>query len=170
MVTSNSSYLVEVVFSNAIQPTSVNADGSDFEIFTAEGSAEDLAVHRAKIEDQYTIVVTTDAQTSNQKYRIRIKNIKSAAGQEVKTSGLTSLFKGFQNIVHESSELNVRADFNGDGKVDFTDFTMFSAVYGEMWSSLKSGDMTTLDQVVETTGIQDVYSPTETTTPVPLTD
>lgn len=136
-VTARSSYLVEVSFDNALKPTSVAADGSDFEIFTAEGTAQNLKVYKATLEDQYTVLVTTDAQVSNLKYRIRLKNVTSAAGRPVKSAGLTGLFKGYQNIIHESAELKNRADFNGDGKVDFTDFTMFSAVYGEMLSGFE---------------------------------
>ncbi len=93
MVSSNSSYLVEVIFNKPIKPTSVNPDGSDFEIFTIDGGAEKLKTIRAKIIDQQTVLVTTDAQISNKKYRINIKNIESAAGKQIRQIGLTSMFK-----------------------------------------------------------------------------
>lgn len=73
------------------------------------------------------------------------------------------MFKGFQNTVYESSELKVRADFNGDGLVDFTDFTMFSAVYGDMWSTLQSGEVSSVEEVLENAGIKDTTSAVPTT-------
>ena len=145
-ITSLSSYLVEASFSNALKPTSIASDGSDFEIFTAEGEAIDLKINTAEIIDQYTILVSTDIQRSNEKYRLRVFNIESAAGRPVKKSGLTGLFKGYQALIHSSAELEVRADFNGDGRVDFTDFTMFSAVYGEVFAEMMSGETETINE------------------------
>lgn len=60
------------------------------------------------------------------------------------------------------------ADFNGDGEVNFTDFTIFSSVYGQTWQAIQSGEFTNLDEALENSGITEPFNPVDTTTPVPL--
>lgn len=172
-VEAESGHLVKVILNaayGAIKPTSLHSDGSNFEIFTTGENPEYLNVRRVELEDQYTILLTTDAQIANEDYWIRMKGVESSAGRQVKASGLTKGFTGFSSssILHNSSELRMDADFNGDGVIDFTDFTIFSSVYGETWQAIQAGEYESLDEALDDSGIKEPYDPVDPTTPVPF--
>lgn len=170
-VTALNSNALEISFNAPIKPTSFALDGTDFEIFTAEGTADKLKVYKTEIVDSNTVLVTTEMQASNQKYRLKVNKIESSTGNVVKSSGLTGYFKGFQTVLHNASELRLRADFNGDGKVDFTDFTMFSVVYGSAWDAVQKGetppalDISNYSNI--NTNTNTPFNPLDTTTAVP---
>lgn len=170
MITAKSSYSLEIVFNEPIKPTSVELDGSDFEIFRDANNSQFLKIYDVEQTESDTLFIRTDLQNSNETYVLNVKNLISSAGRPIKQDGAGGLFKGFQSLVHSSAELNLRADFNGDGRVDFTDFTMFSAVYGQIANEMNLDNGSSAGYV--NTPVDDVdtpaYTPVDVTTSVPL--
>jgi hypothetical protein len=143
-VHATSSNLLEVVFSEGLKPSSVDPFGRDFQIFTNEQKPVRLKVHHAEFQDDnQTLRISTDAQQSGKRYTLRVKNIYSAAGVRVggnerarKTAkkehfGIHKNFIGFKVQPKERQNIIESVDFDGNGKIDFVDFTIFSSVYGQ---------------------------------------
>jgi hypothetical protein len=137
---------VQIDFIANLRPTSVklgdSAKGGDFDIKIAEvDSGNPLAVKAVHfVESGKSLEVKTEPQQSSMRYRVTITNIASAAGIQSKTP-LTKFFKSINIKAIQKETVANGADLNGDGKVDFIDFTMFSAVYGQATSAAKaSGD------------------------------
>ena len=64
------------------------------------------------------------------RYRAQISKVATAAGISVK-SAIGKSFVAINIRAVQKAAVAGGADLNGDGNVDFTDFTMFSAVYGQ---------------------------------------
>jgi methionine-rich copper-binding protein CopC len=138
------SNLVEAIFSEGLRPSSVNSYGKDFEIFTRDAKKERLKVSHVELsEDNHTVLISTEKQIPNQKYLLRVKNVISAGGVKVggeeRTDnylknfyyGIHKDFVGFKTLNNQEKNIFEAGDFNQDGKIDFTDFTIFSSVYGQ---------------------------------------
>jgi len=127
---------VEIEFQDNLRPSSVKTgEGQgeyDISIFESETSAP-LSVKAVRfIESGKLLEVKTEQQKSGQRYRMQIKDIASAAGIKLK-SAVSKFFKAIKLSVIQQTNLSNAADLNGDGKVDFIDFTMFSSVYGQVF-------------------------------------
>ncbi|PIZ70795.1 hypothetical protein COY07_06140 [Candidatus Peregrinibacteria bacterium CG_4_10_14_0_2_um_filter_43_11] len=119
---------VEIEFRDPLQPSGVSAD--HFEINESGSGSSELNILEVRfIESSNVIQLKTATQKPGQKYRITLKTIASADGT-LQTTTINRLFKGFKPSVAQKAAIKSSADLNGDGKVDFIDFTMFSAVYG----------------------------------------
>jgi hypothetical protein len=127
---------VQIDFMNDIRPSSVklgeSAKGGDFSVKIAEvESGQALAVKAVRfVESGKSLEVKTDMQKSATRYRVTISNVASAAGIQSK-SPIAKFFKSINIKAVQKAAVASGADLNGDGKVDFIDFTMFSAVYGQ---------------------------------------
>jgi hypothetical protein len=125
---------VEVEFHDLIKPSSIKLSattGSDvnFEIFTADTN-EKLPIVGVTFGDKPTVIeVKTEIQNPNQGYRIQIKGVESFDGKKP-DAGLSKSFKAINlRAVQHQAAGNI-GDFDGNGSVDFSDFTIFSSVYG----------------------------------------
>ncbi len=138
-----SSTLLEVIFSEGLRPSSVSSNGRDFQIFTHEQQPVRLGVQHVEFrDDNQTIRVSTEPQ-SNMKYTLRVKNILSAAGVRVGGNarpdqtatkeyfGIHEYFIGYKARPKDTESIIEAVDFDKNGKIDFTDFTIFSSVYGQ---------------------------------------
>ncbi len=127
---------VQIDFQNNLRPSSVTlgeaSRGGDFniKIFEAD-SGTPLAIKAVRfVESGKSLEVKTDPQKSGMRYRAQISKIASAAGIGLK-SAIGRPFVAINMRAVQKAAVAGGADLNGDGKVDFIDFTMFSAVYGQ---------------------------------------
>lgn len=146
-ITAKSAQMIEVVFSEGLRPSTVKSNGRDFEIFTHEKEPKRLKVkHVEFVDDNMTIRISTENQISDQRYILRVKKVESAAGipvggkdRSAKNDMYFGTFKHFkafkQSALIQQKVIGNNADFNNDGKIDFTDFTIFSSVYGQTIST-----------------------------------
>jgi hypothetical protein len=129
---------IEIEFQNELRPTSVNVgvSRSDFNIkITESDTGIALAVNSVQFGGTgKTLVVITDPQKSETRYRVQIEDIASSAGNAL-TGPIGKTFKSVSISAIRTQVVGMQADLNGDGKVDFIDFTMFSAVYGQVFSA-----------------------------------
>ena len=143
-ITPKSSTMLEVIFSEGLRPSSVSQAARDFQVFTHEQEPQRLDVKHVEFtEDNLTVRVSTDTQVSGQRYMLRVNNILSAAGVRVGGNdkprqtakkeyfGIHKTFVGFKAAPKSTQTIIESVDFDGNGKVDFTDFTIFSSVYGQ---------------------------------------
>ncbi|MBN1258964.1 hypothetical protein JXA05_04380, partial [Candidatus Peregrinibacteria bacterium] len=146
-VTALSSELLEVEFSNYLRPSSLKlspvtqspqrlaehaplAPDFNIEIFEEGDSTKPLEVTGVEFGDAANILlVATAPQKSGVRYRVQIRDLTSAAGITPKVA-INKMVKGFNRQFAQTQALSTGADLNGDGKVDFIDFTLFSAAYG----------------------------------------
>ncbi|MBU0578190.1 IPT/TIG domain-containing protein [Patescibacteria group bacterium] len=145
-VTAVDTDMIEVEFENNLLPSSLAlspvtgdqallaADSAginyNFEIYESGGTSDELKVIGVDFAGAANILqIRTETMKSGQKYRLRISDVASYDG----TAPSVSVYEYFVSLdiqlLQTYSTAN-RADLNGDGVVDFTDFTMFSAVYG----------------------------------------
>ena len=106
--------------------------GHDFniEIYASAGKSNPLDVLGVSFVEAANILeVKTASQEPGQRYRVNIKDIASYSGK-TPTVSRNYMVKGFKARQVQQRNLTNQADLNGDGRVDFIDFTMFSAVYG----------------------------------------
>ncbi len=131
---------VEVEFQKNLRPSSVKTgEGGDFniKIFESE-SFVPLAVTSVRfVESGKLLEIKTAQQKTGQRYRIQIEDIASAAG--VKLAAVSKVFKAINIRAIQQASVENAADLNGDGKVDFIDFTMFSSVYGQVFGNNGGG-------------------------------
>lgn len=160
-ITPLSPTLLEVVFSEGIRPSSVSSDGTDFQIYTNEQQPQRKNVLHTEFKgDNQTLRISTETLGSAQKYTLRVKNIYSAAGIQVGGNqrtlqsgikkeyfGIVKNFIAFKGIVPSSVQaLAEAADFDKNGIVDFTDFTVFSSVYGQKLQNASISDQTNIEK------------------------
>lgn len=138
-VKSNTPNTISLTFSHPLNAESI-INTEHIEIFK-EGSRESLSVRSLSLSDNKTIVITTDTQGPGATYNIFYKNIISAYGSSIEKKKSTKV-EAYKAPLGESlSNLQGTADFNGDGLVDFKDFTLFAAVYGKTYEQAEQGDI-----------------------------
>lgn len=130
--------LVEIEFSNDLLPSSVTTgslDGSQsnqtFNIeITESGGSTKLDILGVEFNDAGNkLLVKTSAHKSGQRYRARIFDLASYDGT-YQTVSINEQFEAVDLQVVQDFQTANAGDLNGDGVVDFIDFTMFSAIYG----------------------------------------
>lgn len=133
--------MVELEFRDNLKPSSVRTgmtqtDGSDqfgISIYESEDTSQRLDVLGVTLLGPGNIVrVKTSPMKSDVKYRINIDGLASYDGTALPVS-LNKGFKGYNLSVAQHKAAANFADLNGDGKVDFADFTIFSSVYGTIY-------------------------------------
>jgi len=153
-VTAIDSTTVEIEFQDNIKPTSlsvapvtgeqldIGSGNYNVQIFNEAGT-EQLSVAGVSFGNKANVlVVKTAPQQNGQKYRMQIKGITSFDGKK-SDAGLSKTFKGYNMTAVQHQAAANLADFNGDGKVDFNDFTVFSSVYGTVYYGAGSEDTST---------------------------
>ena len=132
-------YDVEAINSNAVKVTlttgeqklkysTIAKDGSNFEIYRSGGGDEILPITNWEFgSDNRSITLATEKQKSGVIYELKISNLENAAGKKM-GSKVSVEFTGFSQLLKEESIFQ-QADFNGDGKIDLLDHTIFCSVY-----------------------------------------
>ncbi len=133
--------VVEIEFRDPLKPSSVHMGSSQSDasakygisIYESEDSSKRLDVLGVELLDSANVLrIKTGRQASEKKYRINITGLKSYDGTALPVS-INKGFKGYDlAVVRHKAAANV-ADLNGDGRVDFSDFTIFSSVYGTIY-------------------------------------
>ena len=121
---------VELEFRDPLQPSSVKTLGDvGIQVFESE-SGKALPVKSISFGDSAKkLLVTTDFMKSNFGYRIQVNDVASFDGKSSE-AGLSQSFKGYNLQAAQHAAAAGSADLNGDGNVDFIDFTIFSSFYG----------------------------------------
>jgi len=133
---------IDVGFQENLRPSSVKV-GSDlsdynFKVYESENSANILKIKSVQfIDNGSTIEIVTDGMKSDTKYILQVSDIASSGGTELK-SPIAKIFRSIKISAIRQAQVQNQADLNGDGKVDFIDFTMFSAVYGQVFDNTNS--------------------------------
>jgi len=132
---------IELEFRDNLRPSSVRTglsqtDASNqfgISIYESEDTSRKLPVYGVSLEGSgNTLIIKTGPQMADQKYRINIDGLESYDGTRLPVS-LNKGFKGYNlSLVQHSAAANL-ADLNNDGRVDFSDFTIFSSVYGTIY-------------------------------------
>jgi len=119
LVSSTSPTTVEVMFYNPIKPSSLSLQGDDTKIWEIDHAVQLLKVQSVHFKDGNTIVLHTDKQVYAKNYGLKILNVENSSG--IKEGTIEVFFKGYVS--------SMVGDLNGDGKIDFNDFTIFADVY-----------------------------------------
>ncbi len=99
-----------------------------------------LEVLDLQLKNKTSIEITTKSQQAGAKYKLYYKNIESIYGKKIEKRKLAQ-FDAFSAPLGENlGNLYGTADFNNDKVVDFSDFTLFAAVYGKTYKEVNSGD------------------------------
>ncbi len=137
---------IEIEFQEPIRPSSLqlgeatSSRGAKFNIklFEAGKPSAMLPIKSVTLLEGGTLLqVKTEAQKSTQRYQMQINNISSASGNPLKRT-INKFFKAINYRAVQIKRNATGADLNGDGKVDFIDFTLFSASYGKSFGSSSS--------------------------------
>ena len=132
---------LELEFRNNLKPSSVRTgmtqtDGSSqfgISIYESDDTSQKLDVLGVTLLGPGNVIqITTGPQKPELKYRINLEGLSSYDGTKLPVS-LNKGFKGYNLAVAQHAAAANFADLNGDGKVDFTDFTIFSSVYGTVY-------------------------------------
>jgi hypothetical protein len=107
------------MFYNPIKPSSLSLQGDDTKIWEIDHAVQLLKVQSVHFKDGNTIVLHTDKQGYAKNYGLKILNVENSSG--IKEGTIEVFFKGYVS--------SMVGDLNGDGKVDFNDFTIFADVY-----------------------------------------
>lgn len=134
--------MVELEFRDNLKPSSVRTGMSQNDmssqlgvsIYESDDTSQRLDVLGVTLLGPGNVIrVKTGPQISDMKYRITIEGLVSADGTALPVA-INKGFKGYNLTVIQHKAAAGLADLNGDGRVDFTDFTIFSAVYGTVYS------------------------------------
>lgn len=133
--------IVELEFRHNLKPSSVRMGSSQTDasaqfgisIYESEDTSQRLDVLGVQLLSPGNIIrIKTGIQKSEQKYRINIEGLESYDGTSLPVS-INKGFKGYNLAIVQHKAAANFADLNGDGRVDFTDFTIFSSVYGTIY-------------------------------------
>ena len=140
------------------------ASDFNFEIFEAD-TGDKLTVSGVSFGDKpNVIVVKTDPQKPNQGYRMQIKGVESYDGKKSDV-GASKTFKGLNLRTVQRQAAGDIGDFDGNGTVDFSDFTIFSSVYGMTYHQ-NGGAGTPSAEAAPETGGQPITPTPDATVPV----
>lgn len=168
---------VEIEFQQPIRPTGVQlgvASGTrsnfDVKITEADNSSQVLPIKSISLsEGGMVLIVKTNAMKSGERYLVQVENIASAAGNPLRNR-ISKFFKAINyRAVQQSANAN-NADLNGDGKVDFIDFTIFSASYGKIFGAAgNTGGTNNTSSGSSSQGLQPITSNPNSTVPITST-
>jgi hypothetical protein len=136
LVSSTSQTTVEVMFYNPIKPSSISLQGDDTKIWDIDNAVNLLKVNSVHFKDGNTLILNTDKQAYAKNYGLKILNIENSSG--IKEGAIEVFFKGYVT--------SMVGDLNGDGKIDFNDFTIFADVYRKA-QGYGSGNDSYIDQL-----------------------
>ncbi|QQR83304.1 hypothetical protein IPJ72_05905 [Candidatus Peregrinibacteria bacterium] len=126
---------VQIEFQSDVRPSSISTDS--VQVFEVD-SGRPLAVKSVTFDESgKALVVTTATQQSATRYRVELAGVVSDSGigsrEKLVKFFTAETFRAAAGSQSSGATGNAveRADFNGDGKVDFVDFTIFSSVYGQ---------------------------------------
>ena len=135
-VTATNTDEVEIEFRYPLKPSSLGENS--IKIFEAD-TGTPLSVLDVAFSDSASILkVKTATQASSRRYRIQMNDIASYDGK-TSDAGITATFKGYNIRAAQHQAATNLADFDGNGKVDFSDFTIFSSVYGTSYLNSDEG-------------------------------
>ena len=120
---------------------SVNGSHSspfNISIYEEDNPTTFLPVTAVRFLSNNVLELKTEAQRGDTRYRMVVEGVSAYDGTTASTP-LRKLFKGYnlKAVAHKAAA--GQADLNGDGKVDFTDFTIFSSVYGTSYLNAEGG-------------------------------
>jgi uncharacterized repeat protein (TIGR01451 family) len=119
---------IKIEFSHPIKYSSLDESGKNFQIIQQD-KKKALKVKSAIIgKEDISIILYTEGQVPNRDYYVFQRDLEVIGGAKLKTRSKS--FKGYNPPVDEAG-LFAQSDFNGDNKIDFLDFTLFSSVYGK---------------------------------------
>jgi len=104
------------------------------------GTKDRLEILDLRLKNKTSLEVTTKSQQAGAKYNLYYQGISSIYNKKIEKRKLIQ-FNAFSAPLGENlGNLYGTADFNNDKKVDFSDFTLFAAVYGKTYNEVNSGD------------------------------
>ncbi|MBU0727733.1 hypothetical protein KKA95_03540, partial [Patescibacteria group bacterium] len=163
--------LVEIEFEHDLLPSSVtlaplngSQSNQSFNIeITESGGTEELDILGVEFDGAANkLLVKTSEMKSGQRYRARIFDLASYDGTYQSVS-INEQFQAIDVQLLESYSTANKGDFNGDGVVDFTDFTIFSSVYGMSYLNDTTSDV---EDAPESVGGQPLESEPDATVPI----
>ncbi len=153
-VTSLSSELVEIVFTNPIKPSSLDLSyeqdqaitkaprqpqghlyysGENFLIRDVKDMNE-LRIKQVRFgDDAHIVLLETEVQQSSIEYLLSVNEIANYGGNIARKGSINKYFKGYVSTISDAPAVRRAADLNGDGNVDFMDFTIFASFYGKKY-------------------------------------
>ncbi|MBI5411701.1 hypothetical protein HZA43_00825 [Candidatus Peregrinibacteria bacterium] len=125
------------VTQDQLQPRYRGSHDFNVEVYESDSTVNQIPVESVQFGNKANILlIKTDPLIAGKGYRVNFKDLASFDGVKSLRS-INKLIKGAKTAAQAATgTLTQRADLNGDGKVDFLDFTMFSAVYGQEPASL----------------------------------
>ncbi len=118
---------VEISFDNPLLPSELHA--AEFKVYERANTNKSLEIKKVSLGSNGTLVtLLTSAQKTGIEYTVHIQNVKSVYKKVLKSKKLN--FIGSKMSSDQFVRLWNQADLDRNGKIDFSDFTLFSAVYG----------------------------------------
>ncbi len=126
-LTATSSNTVEVEFEHDLKLSLLGE--AQISIFKAGNEAQTVVVNAVTVLDGNQLELQTASLVAGERYRLSIDNLASYDGT-LTTTSLNRGFKGARFAAGQHGAAAQQADLNGDLRVDFADFTIFSFYYG----------------------------------------
>ncbi len=164
-ITATGSDTLEVEFRNNLKPTSAAA--SNIAIYESGNSTNKLDVLGIKVLAPGNILeIRTEPQEADVRYRVNMDSLASYDGTSLPVS-LNKGFIGYNLSVANHAAASNFADLNNDGRVDFTDFTIFSSVYGTTYGAGGTSQSTSVNTSASGQALGNTSDSTVPTTSVP---
>ncbi len=125
--------LVELEFQQNLKLSTIL--GQKMKIYEADHPEKELKISGVKLLTSNLIQVQTDPQIPGRRYRVEIEGLTSYDGTPSPVS-TNKGFKGYNGSLIHAAATSKMADLDNDGRVDFSDFTIFSSVYGTVYSEV----------------------------------
>lgn len=134
-----------IKFNKDLEFTKIINDGSSYEI-TEKGTNKQLSINSAYLgDDAKNIILSTETQRSGAKYILKASNVYDFSGGILAKGRNIVSFDGFKNPNEDYTEIMNSADFNKDGKIDFSDFSIFATAYGLETANIPDSDYADLN-------------------------